>query len=134
MRDKPYATDLTDDQWDRLEPLIPKPQSGTKKGGRPVTVDRRAILNAIFYHLRTGGAWELLPHDFPNYKTVFHYFNRWREEGVWERLHARLREDVRLEAGHPPQPATARIDSQSVKTTRTPGDRGYDGGKKNHRA
>jgi putative transposase len=100
MSRKPYATDLTDDQWERLEPLIPKPKSGTKKGGRPATVDRRAILNAIFYHLRAGGAWELLPHDFPNHKTVFHYFNRWRETGAWERIHARLREEVRLEAEH----------------------------------
>jgi len=133
MTRKPYSTDLTDAQWERLEPLIPRSKSGTKKGGRP-PVDRREILNAIFYHLRAGAAWELLPHDFPNHKTVFHHFTLLRKSGLWERIHARLREDVRIEAGYPPQPTTARLDSQTVKTTRTPGDRGYDAGKKNHGA
>ena len=123
MTRKPYPTDLTDDQWERLEPLLPKPRSGTRKGGRPAT-DRREVVNAVFYHLRAGGAWELLPHDFPHYKTVFHHFRQWRLTGVWERVHDRLREDVRVEAGYPPQPQTGRIDSQTVKTTRTRGDRG----------
>ena len=133
MTRKPYPTDLTDAQWERLEPLLPKPKSGTRKGGRP-PADRREIANGIFYHLRAGGAWELLPHDFPHFKTVFHYFAAWRKTGLWERVHDRLREDVRVEAGHPPQPETGRIDSQTVKTTRVRGDRGYDGGKKNRRA
>jgi putative transposase len=129
MARKRYPTDLTDGQWERLEPLLPKPKSGTRRGGRPAT-DRRGVVNAIFYHLRAGASWELLPHDFPHYKTVFHHFARWREAGLWERVHDRLREDVRVEAGHPPHPATGRVDSQTVKTTRTRGDRGCAGGKK----
>ncbi len=90
MMRKPYPTDLTDAQWACLEPLLPRPRSGTRKGGRPAT-DRREVVNAIFYHLRGGSSWELLPHDFPHYKTVFHDFAAWRKSGVWERGHDRLR-------------------------------------------
>ena len=89
MTRKPYPTDLTDAQWERLEPLLPRPKSGTRKGGRPAT-DRREVVNAIFYHLRGGASWALLPHDFPHHKTVFHYFARWRESGLWGRIHDRL--------------------------------------------
>lgn len=119
MTRKPYPTDLTDAQWARLEPLLPRPKSGTSKGGRPAT-DRREILNAIFSHLRGGSSWELRPHDFPHFKTVFHSFALLRNTGLWERVHDRLREDVRVDAGHPPHPLTGRIDRQTVKTTRTP--------------
>ena len=130
MSRKPYPTDLTDEQWERLDSLLPPPKTGTTKGGRPVTVDRREVVNAIFYHLRAGGAWRMMPHDFPAWETVYGLFRDWRLAGVWDKVHAVLREEVRIEAGAPPQPQTLRVDSQSVKTTHCGGPKGFDGGKK----
>jgi putative transposase len=134
MSRKPYPTDLTDEQWERLDPLLPKPKSGTPRGGRPVEVDRREVVNAIFYHLRAGGAWRMMPHDFPAWQTVYGLFRDWRLDGTWGKVHAALREEVRIEAGAPPQPETLRVDSQSVKTTHRGGPKGFDGGKKGRRA
>lgn len=83
---KPYKSDLTDREWEVLKALIPPP----KPGGRPRSVNVREILNAIFYVLRTGCSWNMLPHDFPPSSTVYYYFRRWQRKGVWEEMEATL--------------------------------------------
>lgn len=110
---KPYPSDLTDQEWEIIEPLVPKPESR----GRPRAHEDRELLNAIFYVLRTGCAWRMLPHDFGMpWQTAYHYFRLWRLEGCWRRMHDELREDARARAGRDPLPSAAIIDSQSVGT------------------
>ena len=108
-----YPTDLTDRQWRRLEPLIP----AAGPGGRPRSADVREVANAILYVLRNGVVWRALPHDFPPWKTVYHYFRAWRKDGTWDAIHEALREQVRVADGRAASPSAAIIDSQSVKTT-----------------
>ena len=95
MERKSYSDDLTDEQWAQLEPLLPLP----KPGGCPRTTDLRKVVNAILYLTRTGCSWRHLPHEFPPWPTVNDDFRTWREDGIWERIHARLRERVRCRAG-----------------------------------
>ena len=106
-------SDLTDAQWDVLKPLIP----AAKPGGRRRTVDLREILNAIFYVVRSGCTWRMVPHDLVPWGTSWHYFRRWREDGTWESLHDALRRQVRRKVGREESPSAAVLDSQSVKTT-----------------
>src|SRR5215204_5293157 len=87
-----YQTDLSDAEWSCIEPHLPVP----KAPGRPRVHTLREILDAIFYILRSGCAWRLLPHDFPPWKTIHHYFRTWRLDGTWEKMHAALRKRVRV--------------------------------------
>ena len=129
MKRKPYPTDPTDEQWDALGSLLPRPESGTPEGGRPAA-DSREVANAIFRHPRDGGAWRMSPHDVPTWPTVYGYVRGRRQSGAWERVRARLREEVRIGAGAAPAPETPRADSPTVKATHRGGPEGYGGGKK----
>ena len=113
MKRKPYPSDLTDDQWNILAPLLPS----AKPGGRPRTVDMREVINGVLYVLRTGCPWRMLPHDFPPWQTVYQYFRKWKNEGIWEQINEALRPEVRRGEGREWTPSAAIIDSQSVKTT-----------------
>ncbi|MGJ5633719.1 IS5 family transposase [Nostoc sp. CALU 1950] len=126
MTRKAYSTDLSDSEWKILAPLIPP----AKFGGHPRTTDMREVCNAIYYHLKTGCQWDMLPGDFPPSSTVYSYYRKWQKRGIWEELNHALRDKVREKVGRSTQPTAIAADSQSVKTAGKKGDvYGFDGGK-----
>ena len=127
---KPYDSDVTDEQWEILNPLLDRKHM--PGAGRPRRVDLRAVVNALFYLNKTGCHWRSLPHDFPFWPVVYYYFRKWRKNGAWKNVNDTLREQCRQSAGREPEPSAACIDSQSIKGTSESGgqESGYDGGKK----
>jgi putative transposase len=125
-----YPTDLTDEEWDYIKSLVPSPRSGKRKRGRPIKLDRRSLVNAIFYVVRSGCAWRLLPRDFGPWQTVYGYYRRWTQDWTWRFIHDTLRDWLRKTEKGKVAPTAAIIDSQSVKTGDQAGERGYDAGKK----
>ena len=121
-----YPCDLTDTEWSIIEPLIPV---GNKSGWH-----KRSLLNAVFYIEKTGCQWEYLPHDYPPHNTVWSFFRRMRDNGLWEKINDALVKATRVKAGRAESPTYGIIDSQSVKTVAASESRGFDGGKKNQGA
>jgi putative transposase len=108
-----YTTDLRDEEWHILEPLLPP----EKTGGRPRKYPLREVINGSQYVLRGGGAWRFMPHDLPHWQTAYQTFSAWRQDGTWLRIHDQLRDAGRTRMGRHPQPSAAIIDAQTVKTT-----------------
>ena len=111
MARTPYPSDLSDAQWQLIEPHVPP----ERWGGRTRSVDVREVLNGILYLVRSGCAWRSIPHDLPNWSTCRHYYDRFRGDGTWELLNWKLRDAVRARAGRPLQPSAAVVDAQAVK-------------------
>ena len=108
-----YPSDVSDAEWDVINALLP----AAKPGGRPRSTSLRDVVNAIFYVNRGGGAWRMLPKDFPPYQTVYRYFRAWSQDGTWTRVHDALRDRIRQKEGREPSPSAGIVDSQSAKTT-----------------
>jgi transposase len=125
-----YPSDLTDEEWNQIKSLVPLPKSGKGRRGRPLKLERRTLVNAIFYVDRSGCAWRYLPKEYGPWQTVYGYFRQWSQDWTWTFIHDTMRDWLRKTEGRNVTPTAAIVDSQSVKTPDQAGERGYDAGKK----
>ena len=123
-----YPSSLTDEVWSVIEPLLPVRDQG--KGGRPRKYGDRLVLDSIFYVLRAGCQWRMVPHDLAPWWVAYRWYRSWAADGTWDTIHDGLRAQVRVAAGRDPDPSAAVLDAQSIKSSEGGEARGFDMGKK----